>query len=84
VRRNPPLDTMTEASAPPLTNKRPVERLDAVRRLRSTWLRTRGMAGMGSAQAVQVFLDNVHAGGGVIEIILVGVLGSVRVSFYRW
>ncbi len=37
--------------------------LDAVRRLRSTWLRTRGMAGMGSAQAVQVFIDNVRAGG---------------------
>jgi len=37
--------------------------LDAVRRLRSTWLRTRGMAGMGSAQSVQIFVDNVHAGG---------------------
>lgn len=36
--------------------------LDAVRRLRSTWLRTRGMAGMGSAQSVQIFVDNVHAG----------------------
>ena len=37
--------------------------LDAVRRLRSTWLRTRGMAGMGSSQTVQVYVDNVHAGG---------------------
>lgn len=52
--------------------------LDAVRRLRSTWLRVRGMGGMGSAQTVQVYVDNVHAGGvdflqnrpldGIIEI----------------
>jgi hypothetical protein len=37
--------------------------MDAVRRLRSTWLRTRGMAGLGSTQTVQVYVDNVHAGG---------------------
>ena len=37
--------------------------LDAVRRLRSTWLRTRGMAGMGSAQSVMIYVDNVRAGG---------------------
>jgi hypothetical protein len=36
--------------------------LDAVRRLRSTWLRTRGMAGMGAAQSVRIYVDNVHAG----------------------
>jgi len=37
--------------------------LDAVRRLRSTWLRVRGAAGLNSTQAVQVYVDNVHAGG---------------------
>jgi hypothetical protein len=39
--------------------------MDAVRRLRSTWLRTRGMSGTGiaSTQTVRVYIDNVHAGG---------------------
>ncbi len=37
--------------------------MDAVRRLRSTWLRVRGMSGLGSSQTVQVYVDNVHAGG---------------------
>ncbi len=37
--------------------------MDAVRRLRSTWLRTRGTGGLGSTQTVQVYMDNVHAGG---------------------
>lgn len=36
---------------------------EAVQRLRSTWLRTRGVAGMGSSQAVMVYVDNVRAGG---------------------
>ena len=37
--------------------------MDAVRRLRSTWLRPRGSGGLGASQAVLVFVDNVHAGG---------------------
>jgi hypothetical protein len=39
--------------------------MDAVRRLRSTWLRTRGMSGTGiaSTQTVRVYIDTVHAGG---------------------
>jgi hypothetical protein len=53
--------------------------MDAVRRLRSTWLRVRGTGGlMSGAQTVQVYTDGVHAGGleflenrsldGIIEI----------------
>ena len=51
---------------------------DVVRRLRSTWLRTRGAAGTGGNLEIQVYTDNVHAGGldflesrpmdGVVEI----------------
>lgn len=37
--------------------------LDAVRRLRSNWLRTRGMAGLGSTQVVLAYVDGVRAGG---------------------
>lgn len=37
--------------------------LDAVRRLRSTWLRTRGMAGLNASQEVLAYVDNVRAGG---------------------
>ena len=37
--------------------------LDAVRRLRATWLRTRGSGGLGANQTVRVYVDNVHAGG---------------------
>lgn len=37
--------------------------MDAVRRLRSSWLRVRGAAGLSSSQTVQVYVDNVHAGG---------------------
>ena len=37
--------------------------MDAVRRYNSSWLRPRGQAGMGSGQTVEVYVDNVHAGG---------------------
>ena len=36
---------------------------DAVRRLRSTWLRTRGAASTRGNLQVQVYVDNVRAGG---------------------
>ena len=38
-----------------------VSALDAVRRLRSGWLRSRG--GSGAGGGIQVYVDNVHAGG---------------------
>ena len=37
--------------------------LDAVRRLRSTWLRTRGAASARGNLQVQVYMDNVRLGG---------------------
>ncbi len=36
---------------------------DAVRRLRSTWLRTRGAASLRGNLRVQVYMDNVRLGG---------------------